>query len=55
MTGDLPAVALLAANDKTLVGALMAVDRLAVATGLLVLLAEPASLPLPGCQHQPGR
>jgi copper transport protein len=38
MTRDLPAMALLAANDKTLVGALMAVDRLAVATGLLVLL-----------------
>src|SRR5918994_4284051 len=38
MTGDLPAVALLAADDKTLVGALMAVDRLVVTTGLLVLL-----------------
>jgi copper transport protein len=38
MTRDLPAVALLAADDKTLVGALMAVDRLVVATGLLVLL-----------------
>jgi copper transport protein len=31
-------VALLAADDKTLVSALMAVDRLVVATGLLVLL-----------------
>src|SRR5918995_354983 len=38
VTRDLPAVALLAADDETLVGALMAVDRLAVATGLLVLL-----------------
>jgi hypothetical protein len=38
MTRDLPAVALLTADDKTLVGALMAVDRLVVATGLLVLL-----------------
>src|ERR671912_132672 len=38
MTGDLPVVALLAADDKTLVGALMAAARLAVATGLLVLL-----------------
>jgi copper transport protein len=38
MTRDLPVVALLAADDKTLVGALMAVDRLVVATGLLVLL-----------------
>jgi copper transport protein len=38
MTPDLPAVALLAADDKTLAGALMAVDRLVVATGLLVLL-----------------
>jgi copper transport protein len=38
MTPDLPAVALLAADDETLVGALMAVDRLVVATGLLVLL-----------------
>src|SRR5215207_6889841 len=33
-----PAVALLASDDKTLVGALMAVDRLIVMTGLLVLL-----------------
>jgi copper transport protein len=38
MTRDLPAVALLAADDKTLVGTLMAVDRLVVTTGLLVLL-----------------
>jgi copper transport protein len=38
MTRDLPALALLAADDKTLVGALMAADRLVVATGLLVLL-----------------
>ena len=38
MTRDLPAVALLAADDKTLVSALMAVDRLVVTTGLLVLL-----------------
>jgi copper transport protein len=38
MTRDLPAVALLAADDKTLVDALMAVDRLVVSTGLLVLL-----------------
>jgi copper transport protein len=35
---DLPAVALLAADAGTLVGALMAVDRLVVLTGLLVLL-----------------
>jgi copper transport protein len=35
---DLPAVALLAADAGTLVGALMAVDRLVVVTGLLVLL-----------------
>src|SRR5829696_6445819 len=33
-----PAVALLASDDKTLVGALMAVDRLIVTAGLLVLL-----------------
>jgi copper transport protein len=38
MTPDLPALALLPADDKTLVGALMAADRLAVTTGLLVLL-----------------
>jgi copper transport protein len=38
MTRDLPPVAPLAADDKMLVGALMAVDRLVVATGLLVLL-----------------
>src|SRR5215217_847343 len=38
MTRELPALALLAADDKTLVGALMAADRLAVTTGLLVLL-----------------
>jgi copper transport protein len=38
MTPDLPAVALLAGDVETLVGALMAVDRLVVATGLLVLL-----------------
>jgi copper transport protein len=38
MTPDMPALALLAADDKTLVGALMVADRLVVATGLLVLL-----------------
>jgi copper transport protein len=38
VTGDLPAVALLAPDDATLAGALMAVDRLVVLTGLLVLL-----------------
>src|SRR5215217_5055174 len=38
MTRELPALALLASDDKTLVGALMAADRLAVTTGLLVLL-----------------
>jgi copper transport protein len=38
MMGDLPVVALLAADDETLVGAIMAVDRLVVTTGLLVLL-----------------
>jgi copper transport protein len=37
VTGDPPAVAVLA-HDGTLVGALMALDRLVVATGLLVLL-----------------
>jgi copper transport protein len=38
MTRDMSALALLAADDRTLVGALMAVDRLIVTTGLLVLL-----------------
>jgi len=38
VTRDLPALALLAADDGTLVSALMAVDRLVVSTGLLVLL-----------------
>ncbi len=38
MTHALPAVALVGPDDGTLVGALMAVDRLVVATGLLVLL-----------------
>src|SRR5215218_8595192 len=46
MTRDLPTVALLAADDKTLVGALMAVDRLVVATGLLVLLGGAGFLPV---------
>jgi copper transport protein len=38
VTGDPPTVAVLAPDDGTLVDALMALDRLAVATGLLVLL-----------------
>ena len=38
VTHTRPAVALLGPDDGTLVGALMAVDRLIVATGLLVLL-----------------
>ena len=38
MTQAPPTVALLASDDGTLVSALMAVDRLVVATGLLVLL-----------------
>jgi copper transport protein len=38
VTGDQPTVAVLASGDGTLVGALMALDRLVVATGLLVLL-----------------
>ncbi len=38
MTHALPAVALVGPDDGTLVGALTAVDRLVVATGLLVLL-----------------
>jgi copper transport protein len=38
VAGDPAAVALLAPDDGTLVGALMAVDRLVVSTGLLVLL-----------------
>src|ERR671922_372660 len=41
---DLPAVALLAADAGTLVGALMAVDRLVVLTGLLVLLGGAGCL-----------
>jgi copper transport protein len=55
MTRDLPAMALLAADDETLVHALMAVDRLVVATGLLVLLGGAgflavARLPTPAWQ-----
>jgi copper transport protein len=38
VAGDPAAVALLAPDDGTLVGALMAVDRLVVSTGLLILL-----------------
>src|SRR5215211_5783086 len=38
VTRDLPALALLAPDDGTLAGAFMAVDRLVVSTGLLVLL-----------------
>jgi copper transport protein len=50
-----PAVALLASDDKTLVGALMAVDRLIVTAGLLVLLGGAgflavARLPTPAWQ-----
>ena len=52
MTHAPPAVALLAHDDGTLVGALLAVDRLVVATGLLVLLGGAgfvvvAQLPTP--------
>jgi copper transport protein len=52
VVGDPPAVVLLAADDRTLVGALMAVDRLVVSTGLLVLLGAAgfvavARLPTP--------
>jgi hypothetical protein len=48
-------VALVALDAGTwLVGALMAVDRLVVATGLLVLLGGAGLSPLHGCRHQPG-
>ncbi len=55
MTHAGPAVALLGPEDGTLVGALMAVDRLIVATGLLVLLGGAglvavARLPTPAWQ-----
>jgi hypothetical protein len=49
VTQALPAVGLLGPDNGTwLVGALVAVDRLLVSTGLLVLLGGPASSPLRG-------
>jgi copper transport protein len=55
VTHDLPALALLAPDDGTLAGALMAADRLVVSTGLLVLLGGAgflavARLPTPAWQ-----
>jgi copper transport protein len=55
VAGDPAAVALLAPDDGTLVGALVAVDRLVVSTGLLVLLGGAgfvavARLPTPAWQ-----